>query len=78
MKEAQLLEEAEAELCEAAAFYGDRAPGLRAVFLDEFERVVALAVEYPAAGALYESGTRRLLLDRFPYGVVYRARCVLA
>jgi plasmid stabilization system protein ParE len=65
---------ADAELREAAAFYSERAAGLRQAFLDEFERVVQLAIEYPAIGAPYEAGTRRLLFERFPYGVVYRER----
>ena len=74
MRTAELFEEAEAELREAAAFYGGAAAGLREAFLGEFERVLGLALEFPALGAPYEAGTRRLLLARFPYGIVYRER----
>lgn len=74
MSAVDLLDAAETELREAAAFYGEQAPGLRDALLNEFERVVGLILEYPALGAPYEAGTRRLLLDRFPYGVIYRER----
>ena len=73
----ELSDAAEAELREAAAFYGERAPGLREAFLDEFERVIELALGHPAIGAPFEAGTRRLLFERFPYGVVYRERSAL-
>lgn len=74
MTNVEIIEAAEVELFEAAEFYGTRAAGLRAAFIDEFERVVALIVDHPALGAPYEAGTRRVLLDRFPYAAVYRER----
>lgn len=70
----EVSDAAEAELRESAVFYGGRAPGLRDAFLDEFERVIKLALDHPAVGAAFEAGTRRLLFERFPYSVVYRER----
>jgi plasmid stabilization system protein ParE len=70
----EVIEAAEIELSKAADFYGTQAVGLRAAFIDEFERVVRLIVDFPAIGAPYEAGTRRVLLDRFPYAAVYRDR----
>ena len=69
-----IVEEAEVELLMAAEFYGRQAPGLRAAFIDEFERMVGLIIEHPAIGTPYEAGTRRVLFDRFPYAVVYREK----
>lgn len=60
----EIIEAAEAELFKAAEFYGRQSAGLRAAFIDEFERVVGLIVDHPAIGAPYEGGTRRVLLDR--------------
>jgi plasmid stabilization system protein ParE len=65
---------AEAELFAAAAFYAERALGLGEEFLGEVERVVRRAAEAPAEGAPYGRGIRRMLLRRFPFGVVYRER----
>lgn len=60
----EIIEAAEAELFKAAEFYGRQSAGLRAAFIDEFERVVGLIVDHPAIGAPYEAGTRRVLLAR--------------
>lgn len=70
----EIIEAAQVELFKAAEFYGRQSAGLRAAFIDEFERVVGLIADHPAIGAPYEAGTRRVLLDRFPYAAVYRER----
>lgn len=64
--------EAAEEVAEAATFYAARAPGLAEEFLLELQKALDLATTAPDAGARYPMGTRRLLLQRFPYSVVYR------
>ena len=68
----RLHPEALAEFGEAVAFYEDKAPGLGREFMAEVERVLTLLGENPSMGSPLESPYRRLLCQRFPFGVVYR------
>ena len=45
---------------------------LRRYGCDELDRAVELISERPEAGAPYVANTRRVLLRRFPFFVVYR------
>ena len=47
--------------------------GLGSEFLDVIGHSIRRLKEFPNAWPLFHAGTRRLILDRFPYGVVYRA-----
>jgi plasmid stabilization system protein ParE len=73
MKHLAILPEAEAEMLEAASFYGKRQKALRGRFLasvqDAFTRVRINPIIYP----LMESDIRRCLTRTFPYGVIFRA-----
>ena len=64
--------EAEAELAAAALFYEARVGGLGRRFAAEVQRVITLIREYPDAGAPVRLPVRRVLVDRFPYAIVYR------
>lgn len=65
---------AETEYLEAIQFYEDKRAGLGAPLIDEFERVIRLAVARPDAWKLvHASGIRCIGLTRFPYAVFYRA-----
>jgi plasmid stabilization system protein ParE len=71
-----LAAEATDELAEAAAWYRARRPGLELEFLAEFERVLPLIGDTPAAfpGLLDlppDLAIRRALLPRFPYAVIF-------
>lgn len=68
----RLHPEALAEFGEAVAFYEDRAPGLGREFMAEVEGVLRLLGENPSMGSRLDSPYRRLLCQRFPFGVVYR------
>lgn len=65
--------EAESELAEAVSYYELRLAGLGRALAAEVERAVALIRERPEIGAPHGTGRRSLLLNRFPYRVVYRA-----
>lgn len=67
----RVLTPAREEFSEAAAFYESEAVGLGAEFIDEFERVVDLIASNPEIGLQYQAGTRRKLLRRFPFQIVY-------
>jgi toxin ParE1/3/4 len=61
------------EIREAHDRYELERPGLGARFEAELEEVLALATVAPLAGSpVGASGLRRMLLDDFPYDVVYR------
>jgi plasmid stabilization system protein ParE len=64
---------AEQDLLEAARFYR-REGGVKLAsrFLDEFERVVALLVQYPGMGTSADELRRVHPLRDFPYSVIYR------
>jgi plasmid stabilization system protein ParE len=64
-----------AALAEAEAayrWYRERSPSASAAFRSELDRAVAQLAEAPEWPASYLHGTRRLLLRRFPYALVYR------
>lgn len=72
MKPVIFLDPATAELSEAAAFYNERVNGLGKQLISELERTLNRIRQRPRAGRLMNENTRRALLSRFPYAVLYR------
>jgi len=64
--------EASQELEDAFEWYLERSLRAAEAFLREIERAVALIAETPGVWPLFEAGTRRYVLHRYPYGLVYR------
>ena len=64
--------DADTELAEASLFYESRMVGLGKSFVAEVERTISLVREFPDAGYPVGPARRRVLIDRFPYSVVYR------
>ena len=62
------------EMIDSARYYENRLPGLGADFKSEVDRSLELLNENPDIGAVVEAPYRRLLLDRFPFGIIYRTR----
>ncbi len=71
MTDATILHEAEMELREAMSYYEDKAAGLGLDFEAEIEQAVETICEFPERWPLRKDGTRRYLMRRFPYLVVY-------
>ncbi|MEN9359463.1 MAG: hypothetical protein RL095_998 [Verrucomicrobiota bacterium] len=69
-----ILTAAESELEDAAAYYEREKPGLSQSFLNDFERAVSRLRQYPLAWPQYVGTARRILFDRFPYGILYEIR----
>ena len=64
---------AELDLLEAAHYYRrEGGPKLAGRFLNEFDRVISLLLEYPALGTPVDDIRRRHILQEFPYSVIYR------
>ena len=64
--------EAESDLREAAQYYRERAgSALAQTFLADFEHAINLLLQHPLIGALWLHGKRRVIMQHFPYAVVY-------
>jgi toxin ParE1/3/4 len=75
----RLLEVASEEAVEAAGWYEGERPGLGAEFHRALETALGLlegefAPVMPVPGALGERGAKRLILNRFPFDVVFQDR----
>lgn len=71
MTSVSFLDEAEAELWDAVEFYESRCPGLGWDFAKEIRESIHLLQQFPDRWPVREDGTRRYLLHRFPYLVIY-------
>lgn len=72
MKRVVFHPDAEAEMVAAAKFYEARSAGLGADFIAEVERATRALVGYSRVGHRFSRRLRRILLRRFPYGLLYR------
>lgn len=61
-----------AEAVEAQAFYAAQRPGLGDEFAAELDKAILRIAAYPMVWPPFSDRTRRYLMDRFPYSVVYR------
>ena len=65
---------AEHELDEAVAYFEMQRAGLGLVFVSEVAAAVSRIEQYPHAWQSLADDTRRCLLRRFEYGLIYRVR----
>jgi plasmid stabilization system protein ParE len=65
---------AAAELSDAYDWYESQVPGLGDHLLGEFEAACDRIAEHPLHYQLAIRGTRRVSLQRFPYGIFYRLK----
>ena len=61
------------ELMRAAQRYESEVAGLGVTFITEVERTVERVSTFPEHGAPYLGRTRRVILRRFPFAVVYQS-----
>jgi toxin ParE1/3/4 len=62
------------EVGTTAAEYDEKAPGLGHRFLDEIEHAEYQIARFPESAPAFGSKFRRILLNRFPFGLVYTLR----
>lgn len=62
------------EAAGALAWYGHRSPRAAAGLLAELERGLGRLAEAPRACPLHVHGTRRLILHRYPFQIVFLLR----
>ena len=65
--------DAEHELINAAVRYETEVAGLGERFYSELRAACAVISDYPEIGAPIDSELRKLVLERFPYSLIYAA-----
>jgi plasmid stabilization system protein ParE len=66
--------QADEEFNEAVKYYEDRQPGLGLEFTEEVYAAIARISQYPDAWSPLSKNTRRCLVNRFPYGIVFQVK----
>lgn len=66
-----ILNEAKVELFEAVGYYEDKSKGLGLDLLNEIKSAVEIIRRFPECCALRKNETRRYLINRFPYLIIY-------
>lgn len=66
------LEAAQADLDEAIEYYNNERACLGNEFLIEILRALERITTFPQAGHMFSKRTRRSLIKRFPYGIIYQ------
>ena len=64
---------ASAEFIEASVWYESKRLGLALEFMTEIDRCVSRASEHPLQFAVVREDIRRVVANRFPYSVYFRA-----
>lgn len=72
MKAVPFLPAARAEYLAAIEFYTGASVDLAEDFVEEVERGLERIASFPGHGSPYHAGTRRVVLRRFPFDLVYR------
>lgn len=68
----RLVDEARREFDEAVDYYLKHSNSAAVPFIDAFEEAKKRLSAFPNAGARIRPGSRRILVKRFPYMLVYR------
>jgi hypothetical protein len=67
----RILNEARSELVEAVEYYEDKTHGLGIDLINEIKSSVEIIRRFPNCCALRKDKTRRYLINRFPYLIIY-------
>lgn len=66
--------EAEAEFDISVKYYEQCQPRLGLEFAEEVYATIGRIIQYPAAWSALSKDSRRCLVNRFPYGVIYQIK----
>ncbi len=72
MRSVEFHPEAQDEFISAVQFYESQTAGLGLDFILTVQRAYERLLEFPATGAPFGRRLRRLLVPKFPYGLLYR------
>jgi len=67
-------EDAQRELDKAVEYYEDCQVGLGLEFAQEVYAAIARVIQFPDAWAPMSRNTRRCLVNRFPFGIIYQVK----
>ncbi len=67
-------EEAEAELDRAVEYYEDSRSGLGMEFAQKVYSAITRVIQFPDAWSPMSKNTRRCLVSRFPFGIIYQVK----
>jgi len=70
----RILSCAEREFAETVDYYNAQCPGLGYEFAVEVKSALERIASFPDAWPSFSIRTRRCIVSRFPYGVLYQAR----
>jgi toxin ParE1/3/4 len=73
-KQVEFHEQALAEAQAAYEWYAARSPTAAEAFMTELDEAIDQIQEFPNAGVVHLSGSRRQVMRRFPFSVIYRER----
>jgi hypothetical protein len=66
--------DAKEEFDGAVEFYEHSQPGLGLEFAEEIYATIARIIKYPSAWSTLSKNSRRCLVNRFPYGLIYQIK----
>lgn len=66
--------DAEAEFDRGVEYYEQRQPGLGLEFAEEVYATISRIIQYPDAWSALSKNSRRCLINRFPYGIIYQVK----
>ncbi len=66
--------DAEAEFDESVAYYEQFQPGLGLEFAEEVHAAITRVAQFPNAWSVLSKNSRRCLVSRFPYAVIYQVK----
>ena len=72
MNRARFIAAARLEFLAAVIYYRETQAGMGARFTAEVEAAAARALAYPLSGSPCPSNTRRVLINGFPFALIYR------
>ncbi|MBT3259783.1 MAG: type II toxin-antitoxin system RelE/ParE family toxin [Deltaproteobacteria bacterium] len=67
-------EDAETEFDRAIEYYEDARPGLGLEFAQEVYVAITCVIQFPDAWSPMSKNTRRCLVSRFPFGIIYQVK----
>ena len=67
-------EDAESEFDMAVEYYEDSRSGLGLEFAKEIYAAITRVIQFPDAWSPMSKNTRRCLVSRFPFGIIYQAK----
>ncbi|MBI1746874.1 MAG: type II toxin-antitoxin system RelE/ParE family toxin [Acidobacteria bacterium] len=70
----RILSCAEQEFAETVDYYNEQCPGLGYEFAAEVKNTLERIVSFPDAWPSFSGRTRRCMISRFPYGILYQVR----